>query len=163
VIADDPSLTARPEEHQPFVPPLRVVLDATLSSLDHTRVQEGDVPTLYLHGPLSTRVADHDQVRYQELPLLDGRLDLRAVLAALAQHRICEVQVEAGPTLSGALMAAGLVDELLLYMAPTLLGDGARPLLSQLNIAALAEQQRLRVVDERKVGADLRLLLRPAG
>jgi diaminohydroxyphosphoribosylaminopyrimidine deaminase/5-amino-6-(5-phosphoribosylamino)uracil reductase len=163
VIADDPSLTARPEEHQPFVPPLRVVLDAALSSLDHTRVQEGDVPTLYLHGPLSTRVADHDQVQYQELPLLDGRLDLRAVLAALAQHRICEVQVEAGPTLSGALMAAGLVDELLLYMAPTLLGDGARPLLSQLNIAALAEQQRLRVVDERKVGADLRLLLRPAG
>lgn len=163
VIADDPSLTARPEEDRPFVPPLRVVLDTALSSLDHVRVQQGDAPTLYLHGPLSSRVADHDNVRYQQVPLQDGRLDLRAVLAMLAEHRVCELQVEAGATLSGALLAAGLVDELLLYVAPTLLGDTARPLLSQLGIAALAEQQRLRVVDERKVGTDLRLLLRPAG
>jgi diaminohydroxyphosphoribosylaminopyrimidine deaminase/5-amino-6-(5-phosphoribosylamino)uracil reductase len=161
VIADDPSLTARPEEDGPFVPPVRVVLDAALSSLDHVRVQEGNAPTLYLHGPLATPVADHDHVRYQQVPLLDGCLDLRAVLDALAQHRICEVQVEAGATLSGALLAAGLVDELLLYVAPTLLGDGARPLLSHVNIATLAEQHRLHVVDERKVGTDLRLLLRP--
>lgn len=163
VLADDPSLTARPEEDRPVVPPLRVVLDATLASLDHVRVQAGDAPTLYLHGPLPTRVADHGRVHFEQIPLHEGRLDLRAVLAALARHRVCEVQVEAGATLSGALMAAGLVDELLLYLAPTLLGDGARPLLSHLGIAALAEQQRLRVVDERRVGADLRLLLRPAG
>jgi diaminohydroxyphosphoribosylaminopyrimidine deaminase/5-amino-6-(5-phosphoribosylamino)uracil reductase len=78
----------------------------------------------------------------------------------LAQHRINEVQVEAGATLSGALLAAGLVDELLLYQAPTLLGDAARPLL-HLGLASLAEQHRLRVVDRRQVGADLRLLLRP--
>ncbi|SEK46330.1 diaminohydroxyphosphoribosylaminopyrimidine deaminase [Pseudoxanthomonas sp. GM95] len=163
VIADDPSLTARPEEDQPFLPPLRVVLDATLSSLAHTRVQEGEAPTLYLHGPMPTRIADHDNVRYQEVPLAGGRLDLRAVLATLAQHRICEIQIEAGATLSGELVAAGLVDELLLYVAPTLLGDSARPLLSHLNIAALTEQQHLRVVDERRIGQDLRLLLRPAG
>jgi diaminohydroxyphosphoribosylaminopyrimidine deaminase/5-amino-6-(5-phosphoribosylamino)uracil reductase len=163
VIADDPSLTARPDDGLPFRPPLRVVLDPTLSSLGHTRVQQGETPTLYLHGPLPTPVVDHDQVHYQEVPLHAGRLDLRAALAALARHRVCEVQVEAGATLSGALMAAGLVDELLLYLAPTLLGDGARPLLSHLGIATLADQQRLRVVDERRVGSDLRLLLRPAG
>lgn len=163
VIADDPSLTARPEEDAAFLPPLRVVLDATLASLAHTRVQEGAAPTLYLHGPLPARVADHHNVRYQEIPLQTGRLDLREVLSALARERICEVQVEAGATLSGALMAAGLVDELLLYVAPTLLGDGGRPLLSHLGIAALADQQRLRVVDARRIGTDLRLLLRPAG
>ncbi|RZZ89382.1 bifunctional diaminohydroxyphosphoribosylaminopyrimidine deaminase/5-amino-6-(5-phosphoribosylamino)uracil reductase RibD [Pseudoxanthomonas winnipegensis] len=160
VIADDPALTARPEEDQPFVAPLRVVLDATLSSLAHTRVQEGDAPTLYLHGPQAPRVADHGQVHYQEVPLHEGQLDLRAVLTVLAQHRINEVQVEAGATLSGALLAAGLVDELLLYQAPTLLGDAARPLL-HLGLASLAQQHRLRVIDQRQVGADLRLLLRP--
>ncbi len=163
VIADDPALTARPEEDRAFRPPLRVVLDATLSSLAQTRVQEGDAPTLYLHGPQPAPIANHGHVHYQEVPLRDGRLDLRAVLAALAQHRINEVQVEAGATLSGALLAAGLVDEVLLYQAPTVLGDGTHPLFAQLGLAALADQHRLKVIDERRVGADLRLLLRPTG
>ncbi len=58
-------------------------------------------------------------------------------------------------------MAAGLVDELLLYQAPTLLGDSGRPLLAGLGIDAMDQQHRLRVVDQRQVGDDLRLLLRP--
>jgi len=71
------------------------------------------------------------------------------------------VHTEAGATLAGALLAAGWVDELLLYQAPTLLGEHGRPLLSGLGIHAMEQQRRLRVVDRRQLGEDLRLVLRP--
>ncbi|HZV39254.1 MAG TPA: dihydrofolate reductase family protein, partial [Pseudoxanthomonas sp.] len=76
-------------------------------------------------------------------------------------REINEVQVEAGATLAGAFLAAGLVDELLLYVAPTLLGDGALPLFSGLGIGAMAQRAQLHVVESRSVGEDQRLLLRP--
>ncbi|MEO7756877.1 MAG: dihydrofolate reductase family protein, partial [Dokdonella sp.] len=88
-------------------------------------------------------------------------LDLVDVLRLLAVRGMNEVQVEAGPTLCGALFAAGLVDELLLYVAPVLLGDSARPLLSLPTLSDMTARWKLRQVDQRQVGEDLRLLLRP--
>lgn len=88
-------------------------------------------------------------------------MDLGAVLALLAERGINEVHTEAGATLAGALLRGGWVDELLLYQAPTLLGDNGRPLLAGLGIDAMDQQRRLRVVDQRQVGGDIRLLLRP--
>ncbi len=82
-------------------------------------------------------------------------------MALLAARGVNELQVEAGPMLCGALFAAGLVDEILLYMAPTLLGDSARPLLALPAFATMAERPRLRVIDSRRIGEDMRLLLRP--
>jgi len=95
------------------------------------------------------------------VPSHAGRLDLGAVLALLAERGVNEVHTEAGATLAGALLAGGWVDELLLYQAPTLLGEHGRPLLSGLGIHAMEQQRRLRVVDRRQVGEDLRLVLRP--
>jgi diaminohydroxyphosphoribosylaminopyrimidine deaminase/5-amino-6-(5-phosphoribosylamino)uracil reductase len=92
----------------------------------------------------------------------DHGLDLPAVLALLAGRGCNEVQVEAGPTLCGALFAAGLVDELLLYVAPVLLGDTARPLLALPPLAGMAERWQLRTLDQRQLGPDLRLRLRSA-
>ena len=83
------------------------------------------------------------------------------VMALLAARGINEVHVEAGPTLCGALLRAGLADELLLYMAPLLMGEGARPLLAGLGIGRMAQAWPLEVTDLRMVGGDLRLLLRP--
>jgi diaminohydroxyphosphoribosylaminopyrimidine deaminase/5-amino-6-(5-phosphoribosylamino)uracil reductase len=83
------------------------------------------------------------------------------VLNLLATRGINEVQVEAGATLAGAFLAAGLVDELLLYIAPVLLGERARPLFDGLHIDAMTERLHLRVVDSRSIGHDIRLLLRP--
>ena len=88
--------------------------------------------------------------------------DLAAVLALLAQREVNEVHVETGATLAGALLKAGLVDELLLYVAPVLLGDTARPLFGGLGIADMAQRLELATVDARRVGEDLRLRLRPA-
>jgi diaminohydroxyphosphoribosylaminopyrimidine deaminase/5-amino-6-(5-phosphoribosylamino)uracil reductase len=83
-------------------------------------------------------------------------------LELLAARGINEVQVEAGATLAGAFVAAGLADEILLYVAPVLLGERARPLFAGLGIDAMAQCAQLKVMDARVMGEDQRLLLRPA-
>jgi diaminohydroxyphosphoribosylaminopyrimidine deaminase/5-amino-6-(5-phosphoribosylamino)uracil reductase len=158
VLADDPQLTVRLTDTE-VMPPLRVVLDTRLRSLECARVREGGAPTLYLHDA-SVSPPDAADAEFASVPSHDGRLDLGAVLSLLAERGINEVHTEAGATLSGALLAGGWVDELLLYQAPTLLGEHGRPLLGGLGIHDMAQQRRLRVVDQRQVGADLRLLLR---
>ncbi len=159
VLADDPMLTVRLADTD-VLPPLRVVLDARLRSLECSRVREGGAPTLYVHDA-AVSAPDAADAEFATAPSVDGRLDLGAVLALLAERGINEVHTEAGATLAGALLAGGWVDELLLYQAPTLLGEHGRPLLSGLGIHAMEQQRRLRVVDQRQVGADVRLLMRP--
>jgi diaminohydroxyphosphoribosylaminopyrimidine deaminase/5-amino-6-(5-phosphoribosylamino)uracil reductase len=160
VLADDPQLTARLDEGNEFVPPLRVVLDPGLATVARGRVREGDAPTLYLHAP-EAKPPRGLQADHVAVPVRNGRFDLHAVLNLLATRGINEVQVEAGATLAGAFLAAGLVDELLLYIAPVLLGERARPLFDGLHIDAMTERLHLRVVDSRSIGHDIRLLLRP--
>lgn len=164
VLADDPHLTVRLDEgaeDTEVVPPLRVVLDARLTSLDRANVRSPDAPTLYLHAPGVQPPAGLDIV-HAAVPLAaDGRLDLHAVLGLLAEREINEVHVEAGATLCGALLREGLADELLLYTAPLLLGDGARPLLAGLDIGCMAERIALETLDVRMLGQDLRWRLRP--
>jgi len=148
-------------EGQSNVSPLRVVLDRGLRTPRNSNLLDGSVPTLILHG---ADAKSHDdrftRVELASVPLRDGRLDLFAAFALFAGRGVNELQVEAGPTLCGALFAAGLVDELLLYVAPILLGDQARPLLALPGLDAIESARRLRVVDRRSVGNDQRLLLR---
>ncbi len=162
VLADNPRLTVRLPDDEAFVPPLRVVLDRHLRTPAGSHVLDASAPTLLLHGPGTSPAREFPRtVERAELPLLDGRLDLRAALALLAARGIGEVHVEAGPTLCGALLAAGLGDELLLYVAPVLLGDQARPLLQLPSLGAMAERWQLKTLDQRQVGQDWRLRLRP--
>jgi diaminohydroxyphosphoribosylaminopyrimidine deaminase/5-amino-6-(5-phosphoribosylamino)uracil reductase len=158
VLADDPMLTVRRADTE-VLPPLRVVLDARLRSLECARVREGGAPTLYVHDA-AVSPPDAADAEFASVPSHDGRLDLGAVLALLAERGINEVHTEAGATLAGALLAGGWVDELLLYQAPTLLGEHGLPLLSGVGIHAMDQQRRMRVVDQRHVGSDLRSLLR---
>jgi diaminohydroxyphosphoribosylaminopyrimidine deaminase/5-amino-6-(5-phosphoribosylamino)uracil reductase len=159
VLADDPMLTVRLPGVD-VLPPLRVVLDARLRSLDCTRVREGGAPTLYLHDPAIT-APDAADAQFASVPSVEGRLDLGAVLALLAAHGVNEVHTEAGATLAGALMSGGWIDELLLYQAPTLLGEQGLPLLSGLGIQAMTQQLRMQVIEQTRVGEDQRVLLRP--
>lgn len=159
VLADDPMLTVRLPGVD-VLPPLRVVLDARLRSLECRRVREGGAPTLYLHDPAIT-APDAADAQFASVPSVGGRLDLGAVLALLAAQGVNEVHTEAGATLAGALMSGGWTDELLLYQAPTLLGEQGLPLLSGLGIQAMTQQLRMQVIEQTRVGEDQRVLLRP--
>ena len=145
--------------------PLRVLLDPRLDTLPpNAHLLDGSAPTLVLHAPH----AQPSDGRYAQTELMaveldaNGRFDLHAVMRLLGQKQVNELQVEAGPRLCGALFEAGLVDELLLYVAPILLGDSARPLLSLPPLENMMQRRALRVIDQRRVGGDMRMLLRPA-
>ncbi|KFN43172.1 bifunctional diaminohydroxyphosphoribosylaminopyrimidine deaminase/5-amino-6-(5-phosphoribosylamino)uracil reductase RibD [Arenimonas oryziterrae] len=160
VLADNPQLTARLPDGEEAVAPLRVVLDTRGRVPTRARVFDASAPTLAVHAV--DMVPDYgDDIAAYSVPRVKGRLDLGAMLAQLGQRAINEVQVEAGATLAGSLIEAGLVDELLLYIAPVILGDRGRPLLGGLDISVMSERLGLEIVDSRHVGPDLRLLLRP--
>lgn len=166
VRADDPQLNVRAIETPRQ--PLKVVVDSRLELPLSAKVL-GD-------GGLLLVSAAHDKTIAQRavalrahgaeiicLPSAEGQVDLSALLTELARRGINEVHVEAGARLNGALLAAGLVDELLLYLAPCLLGDTARGLFGLPALESLAEKHALTITDVRLVGADLRLLARFAG
>ncbi|HRQ35006.1 MAG TPA: bifunctional diaminohydroxyphosphoribosylaminopyrimidine deaminase/5-amino-6-(5-phosphoribosylamino)uracil reductase RibD [Chiayiivirga sp.] len=156
VLADDPRLTARVPDAD-IAPPLRVVLDRHLRTPAAANLLDGSVPTLCFHAASATPDARFARVECEPLPQGTGGLSLAVALEHLAARDIGEVQVEAGPTLAGALFAQGLVDELLLYVAPLLLGSDARALLALPPLTDMADRWRLRMVDERRVGDDWRV------
>ncbi len=153
-------------EEKSFVQPLRIVLDARLDALPaEANLLDGSAPTMVLHAPDAAPCDDrYAKTELVSVPLAgkDGRLDLAVILSLLTQRDVNELQVEAGPALCGALFAQRLVDELLLYVAPILLGDTARPLLNLPSLTDMQARWRLRVIDQRQVGEDWRLLLRPS-
>ena len=160
VLADDPQLNVR--EIDAGRQPLRVVLDSMLQTPPSARIlQGGDVL-------VCTAVQDAEKIAaleragatVQVLPEGAGQVDLSAVLRDLAQRGCNEVLVEAGSTLNGALLRAGLVDELLLYIAPQLLGDAARGMAQLGELTALDQRIELDWQDVRQVGRDLRILVK---
>jgi diaminohydroxyphosphoribosylaminopyrimidine deaminase/5-amino-6-(5-phosphoribosylamino)uracil reductase len=165
VLIDDPLLTVRlpadaPDYEREFVPPVRVVLDPGLATVARGHVREGDAPTLYIHAA-DARMPRGIDAAHAHVPVQAGLFDLEAVLGLLAARDINEVQVEAGATLAGAFLAAGLVDEILLYVAPVILGDNARPMFEGLPIDTMAERLSMSIVETRRIGEDVRLLLQP--
>ena len=161
-LADDPRLTVRFDDRTSFKPPLRVLLDRALRVPGTSRLFDGSAPTLVFHAVdgIEQDVPGAERV---PVPLAGATLDLHAVLRELAASGVNELQVEAGPILSGALLGAGLVDECLLYLNPSVIGEDARGLFQLPALADLAARPRFRTVDLRLLGPDLRMLLRPDG
>jgi len=157
--ADDPRLSARVAGD--CVPPLRVVVTRRGElTRDAAMLREpGGVLLVHADEVSPSARGDFDTLA---LPRRGDGVDPAALLQALGARGINEVQVEAGPVLCGALLAAGLVDELLIYQAPLLLGERGRPLFGGIDPVDMAGRIGLRLVDSRQVGDDLRLLYRPA-
>ena len=172
VLHDDPSLDARREEAGidralGIKQPLRAILDTRLRTPPSAK-------TLTLPGEVlifTTLVTDEAQrvleragarvERVDAVPTPAGeRCDLRQVLARLAKLEVNDVWVEAGARLSGALLEAGLVDELVIYLAPRLLGDGARGMFAVPALATLEDAWRLTFDEVRNLGDDIRILAR---
>ena len=169
VLDDDPRLDTRLATDPWGRLPLRVVLDSTLRTPPTARLLDAPGRALLLCTPATledeARVAAlrREGVEIEAVaPGADGRPDLAAVLALLARRGINELHVEAGARLNGALLAAGLVDELLAYVAPVLLGEG-RGLAAFGPPATLDQAWRLALHDVARVGEDVRLIGRPSG
>ncbi|HEY9182230.1 MAG TPA: bifunctional diaminohydroxyphosphoribosylaminopyrimidine deaminase/5-amino-6-(5-phosphoribosylamino)uracil reductase RibD [Gammaproteobacteria bacterium] len=169
IVDDDPSLDARRDEagiaaELGIKQPLRVIVDAVLKTPPTAK-------TLSLPGEvivLTTR--DRDDPKARALRAAGARVetvagnaahcDLEAVLERLAALEVNDVWVEAGAGLNGALLDTELIDELIIYMAPRLLGDAARGMFVLPAIESLAESRNVVFEDIRQVGADLRITAR---
>jgi diaminohydroxyphosphoribosylaminopyrimidine deaminase/5-amino-6-(5-phosphoribosylamino)uracil reductase len=159
VLADNPRMNVR--DFDIGRQPLRVVVDSNL----HTPADAAVLPALiacHHADPVARTAREAAGAEVVELPGADGRVDLAALLRLLAQRGVNEVHVEAGARLNGALLAAGLVDEWVAYVAPMAVGDDARGLIARRPLATLADAARFRLADVRQIGGDLRLTLLPS-
>ena len=157
---DDPRLTVRDVETERQ--PLRVVVDSHLETPPTAHIVEGGNALVVAASEDAAKVAALRAAgaEVMVLPNPQGKVDLPCLLQALAGRGVNELHVEAGHKLNGSLLREGLVDELLLYFAPTLLGSG-REMFPLPELTDLAGRRDLKIVDLRRVGADIRILARP--
>ncbi len=160
ILADNPSLNAR--VNLSIVQPIRVILDSNLQMPLDSQMAKFDGRILVLTcstNEQKSTVLKQAGFEVHVLPESNGRLDLLAVMNFLAAQEINNVFVEAGATLNGALLEAGLVDEWLIYMAPCVLGNKGRGAFALPELQSMTDKKMLQWRDVRHVGADLRLTL----
>lgn len=163
IIADNPSLTVRPEgnwypEGQHVRQPLRVVVDSHLKIPLTSKVLTDNYPTVIATTVENLRQLDSEII---QLPSIDDHVDLNALMSELAQRQINSVMVESGAKLNGALLQHGLIDELIIYMAPKLMGDAARGLFHLPDLNNMSQAIDLAISDLRAIGNDWRITLTP--
>ena len=157
ILQDDPQLTVR--DVATTRQPLRVIVDRNADTPPKARVLGGGPSLVVTAGARNDRWPDN--VETLVLPDSAGRIDLAAMMQSLAGRGVNELHVEAGARLNGALISDGLVDELLVYVAPSVLGDPAR---GMFELAAPLSSLSARVPLEwhgiERIGADLRVIAR---
>lgn len=168
VLADDPALTVRWDElnadTQALYPqenlrqPLRIVIDSQNRVTPQHRIVEQAGETLFARTREDERQWP-ENVRTLLVPEHNGRLDLVVLMMLLGKQQINSIWVEAGPTLAGALLEAGLVDELIVYIAPKLLGSDARGLCVLPGLEKLEQAPHFKFNEIRHVGPDICLHL----
>jgi diaminohydroxyphosphoribosylaminopyrimidine deaminase/5-amino-6-(5-phosphoribosylamino)uracil reductase len=167
LLTDDPSMNVRISagelDLEPGVPlphPLRVVLDPELKTPADAKMLSLPGPTLIIcsdEQPIHGAALEAAGAQIVMLPGEDQRLDLHQVLRYLGEQEINEVLLESGATLAGSMLEQGLVDELIVYQAPHLMGSKGRGLFLLPGISQMADRIELRVTDLRQVGPDIRI------
>jgi diaminohydroxyphosphoribosylaminopyrimidine deaminase/5-amino-6-(5-phosphoribosylamino)uracil reductase len=156
VTADDPQLTVR--EVETPRQPLRVIVDSRLETPRQARILQGPEVLIFAAraggAPPNARVV--------VLPNAQGKVELPRMLEELARRGINELHVEAGFRLNGSLVRERCVDEFLVYLNPSFIGDGAQGMLDLPALASLQDRLRLEVRSIERIGEDLRLVARPA-
>jgi diaminohydroxyphosphoribosylaminopyrimidine deaminase/5-amino-6-(5-phosphoribosylamino)uracil reductase len=159
---DDPRLTVRDVETPRQ--PLRVVVDSRLRITPEARILKGGGVLV----ATATRDDDKNRLLGKEgtevvvLPNAEHKVDLVELAKYLAGRGVNEVLVEAGLNLNSALLRAGVVDELLIYLAPHMLGDAARGIFDLGELTEMNKRLQLNIQETRMIGEDLRILARPA-
>ncbi len=167
--ADDPRFTMRLSadelaSSEPVLQPMRIVLSTNFDIDQRARIFTEPGQCIVFTARAVFDELDHfarSEVQVINVARRGTRLDLSEIMRVLAAREVNEVQVEAGSTLCGALLQQGLVDEMILYIAPTLMGDDARGSFHLPQIRRMADRHSLRIEDVRKVGGDLRILAVP--
>lgn len=162
VQADDPQLTVRHVETTRQ--PKKIVVDRHLAISSHTKLLHGSGETWIFtanEGDTEKKAALHRMgANVIVLPDTEGAVDLKAMMAMLADSGINEILVEAGSGLNGALVAAGLADELVIYLAPHLLGNTAQGICKLPELTQLDRKKTLAIQDLRMIGSDIRVVAR---
>jgi diaminohydroxyphosphoribosylaminopyrimidine deaminase/5-amino-6-(5-phosphoribosylamino)uracil reductase len=158
VLEDDAQLTVR--HVTTSRQPLRVVLDSHLRISSAAKIFDGGsvLVVAAINDAAKIKALENVGAKVVVLPDENGRVDLEATLRHLASLGCNEILIEAGRTLNGALLKAGLVDELVLYFAPQLLGDEARGMAQLGELTSLNQRVELAWQDVRQVGSDLRII-----
>jgi len=159
VRTDDPRLDVR-LAYGPWIrQPLRILLDPMLTCPAGAKIFHGNGARVFAAADAPVRSDAGYPV--ERLPRAAGGVDLNAVLGRLKELEVNELLVECGPRLAGAFIRAGLVDEWVLYVAPTLLGADAAPLLHVSGLGGADSLPGFEFRDVQRIGADLRLILMP--
>jgi diaminohydroxyphosphoribosylaminopyrimidine deaminase/5-amino-6-(5-phosphoribosylamino)uracil reductase len=161
-LADRPSLTVRDIEPPVEHPPLRVVLDARGRVPATGSLFDADLaPTLVITTDAAPAAAVDDWraagAKVETVPAAPGGVDLSAALAVLGGHGVLQAMVEGGPTVHGALLAAGLVDHLVVYVGAAVLGPDGAPAFAGPSPATIAHAYRLSLRGATPLGDDVRL------
>ena len=161
VLADDPSLNVR--NGKSASQPARVIIDSQWRTPVNARLLNlpGNVLIAGLKEKPVPQALRETGADCMGLPACDGRVDMDAVLCKLAERGFNEVQVEAGATLCGTLIEQGLVDELLIYQAPIILGGTAMSPFALPRLDNMNDRVHLNWVDSRRIGKDMRFRFRP--
>ena len=168
VLADDPSLNVRwqelGDEVQQGYPetelrqPVRMIIDSKNRVSPEHRLVSLPGKTILARKQADTQAWPQD---VEQLVMPEGEgIDLNALMVELAKHNINHIWVEAGAGLAGGLLQAGLVDELILYQAPKLMGSDSRGLMDLNGLVSMAQVPELSILDVRMVGGDIRITSR---
>jgi diaminohydroxyphosphoribosylaminopyrimidine deaminase / 5-amino-6-(5-phosphoribosylamino)uracil reductase len=162
-VADDPSLTVRDARHADARPPIRVVVDTAGRVPATQRLFDGEAPTLVATSDLAAEERIREWTAAgAEVAVLDrdvaGAVSLRALIESLGKRDVQGVLVEGGATLAWSLARDGLIDEVVLYVAPKLIGgDGARGVIAGGGFAPVAQALDLTFHSADRIGPDVRL------
>jgi diaminohydroxyphosphoribosylaminopyrimidine deaminase/5-amino-6-(5-phosphoribosylamino)uracil reductase len=154
---DDPHLTVRHVEapHQP----LRVVVDSNAQTPADARVLDDVAPTVI--AVAEDAQADHLGSHAVRLPRSERGLDLYALLKALEDRGVRSLFLEGGPTLAGSFLAEGLIDRVIAYVAPVLIGGGGKAALEGPGAPSIGDARRFRLVEVTRIGPDVRMVAEP--
>lgn len=165
VLADNPSMNARPVDVDDFVPPVRVVLDSMLRTPVDAQLFSVAGPVLICHCSDDSARADALQAAGVELLKVPGHgpgeVRLPDALQALGEYGLNDIFLEAGALLNAGFLNDDLIDELIVYQAGSILGDTARGMFAIPALATMQERRQFRLSDVRQVGDDLRLIWLP--
>jgi diaminohydroxyphosphoribosylaminopyrimidine deaminase/5-amino-6-(5-phosphoribosylamino)uracil reductase len=160
VLADDPCLNVR--ELDIGRQPLRIIADSRLRTPPSSAILQGGALLVCCDDRIPQAAALRaGGAEVLALPGADGKIDLVALLTELGRRGINELHVEAGASLTGELLRLNLVDELLLYFAPVLLGSSARGMFDFPALTEMAQRTALDILDTSHVGQDIRIRARP--